>query len=111
VSPLEETKLDQHLHSLDTSALEQHMHALEKSSDHLGQQIEHSMRGFEHHLKGGLEEQMKELDDHFRDFDFRAFEHLGERGRSADDTARQATEEMRALIDRALKNGQASLVR
>ena len=111
MSPLEENKLDQHLHSLDTSALEQQMQALEKSTDHLGQQIEHSMRVFEHHLKGGLEEQMKELDHHFRDFDFKAFEHLGELGRSASDRGEQATEEMRALIERAIKNGEARPIR
>ena len=110
MSPLEESMLKQ-LHSLDTSGLEQHMQSLEKSADHLGQQIEHSMRAFEHDLKGGLEEQMKELDHHFRDFDFKAFEHLGELGRSTGDTAKQATEEMRALIERAIKNGQAKPIR
>ena len=111
MSPLDETRLDQHLRSLDTSALEQHVQALEKSTEHLGQQIEHSMREFEHHLTGGLEQQMKELDHHFREFDVKAFEHFGELGRSAGEAAEQATEKMRALIERAIKNGQASVIR
>ena len=93
------------------SGLEQHMRTLEKSTDHLGQQIERSMREFEHHVEGGLEEQLKELDRDVHDFDVQAFAHLGGLGRSAGDTASQAAEKMRALIQRAIKNGQASPVR
>jgi len=108
---IDEAKLDQQLHSIDMSGLEQHMRTLEKSTEHLGQQIERSMREFEHHVESGLEEQLKELDRHVHDFDVQAFAHLGGLGRSAGDTASQAAEKMRALIQRAIKNGQASPVR
>jgi beta-lactamase regulating signal transducer with metallopeptidase domain len=100
--------LDQHLHSIDTPALEEHIRALEKSTDHLDHQIEHSMRELEHHLKGDIDERMKDLDQRLRDLDF---SHLSEFGRSTSDAAKQATDEMRTLIDRAIRNGQATLVR
>ncbi len=108
MSPIDEATLDQHLHSIDPPALEEHMRALERSSDHLDQQIEHGMRGFDHHLNQDLDQRMKDLDNHVRDLDFA---HLGDVGRSASDAARNATEEMRALIDRAIRNGRATPVR
>ena len=108
MSPLDAAKLDQHVHSIDTSALEQHLRALERSSDHLDQQIEHSMRELEHHLNSDLDERMKDLENHLRDLDF---SHMSEFGRSVSDSARQATDEMRRLIDRAIRNGQATVVR
>jgi hypothetical protein len=107
-SALDETKLDQHLDSVDTSGLEQHLRTLERSSDHLDQQIQHSVRELEHHLKGDLDERMKDLENHLRDLDF---SHMSEFGRSVSDSAKQATDEMRALVERAIRNGQASLVR
>ena len=111
MSHIDEAKLDQHLHSIDTSTLEQHFHALEKSADHLDQQIEHSMRELEHNLDSDLGERMKDLHHDLRDFDFKEFGHWSEFGRSVDEAARRATEEMRALVERAIKNGQASVVR
>lgn len=126
MSDLDDARLDQRLDSIDLSALEHHMEALEKSADHLGEQIEHSMRGLEHHLNGDLDRRMKDLsasavgsgetspkrrvggDDQLRDLDF---SHLSEFGRSVSDGASHATEEMRRLIDRSIRNGQATLVR
>ena len=96
------------LHAIDTIALEQHARALERSTEHLDQQIEHSMRELEQHLKGDLEERVNDLDHQLRDLDF---SHLSEFGRSASDAAKQATSEMHRLIDRAIRNGQATLVR
>jgi hypothetical protein len=108
MSSLDQSRLQKHLDSIDMSALEHHMEALEKSADRLGDQIEHSMRGFEHQLNGDLDQRMKDLDNHLRDLDFG---HFGDLGRSAGDAAKHATEEMRTLIERALKNGQARPVR
>jgi hypothetical protein len=109
--PFDAAKLDehlQHLHSIDMSALDQHARALEESAEHLGKQIEHDMRNLEQHLNRDLDERMKDLDDHLRDLDF---DHLSDFGRSVNDAAGHASEEMRALMERAIRNGQAKVVR
>jgi bla regulator protein blaR1 len=108
MSPLDETRLDQQLHSIDTFALEQQTRALERYGDNLDQQIEHGMRELEHHLKSDLGGRMKDLDRRLRDLDF---SHLSEFGQTMSDSARHATDEMRALIDRAIRNGLATPVR
>ncbi len=64
-----------------------------------------------HHLEGDLGERMKDLDHHLRDLDFKELDRPSEFGRSVSEAARQATKQMRALIERAIRNGQASLVR
>src|SRR5262249_29416024 len=111
MSHIAEATLDQHRHSIDTPTLERHLHALEKSADHLDEQIAHSMGELEHHLEGDLGERMKDLHHDLRGLDFKDVCHWSEFGRSVDEATRQATEEMRALIERAIKNGQASPVR
>jgi hypothetical protein len=66
------------------------------------------MRELEHHLKSDLGGRMKDLDRRLRDLDF---SHLSEFGQTMSDSARHATDEMRALIDRAIRNGLATPVR
>jgi hypothetical protein len=112
MSQLDQAGLDHHLQSMDKSGLDQQLRALEKSTDHLGESIERSMRNLERNFKVDLDDQMKGLHDRLRDFDFSEFgDRMGEFGRSVGEAAKQATDDMRALIERAIANGQASAVR
>jgi len=113
--------LEQQLKSIDKLDIEQHLHSVDKLSEHLNDEIEHTVRDLEHRMKGDFDSQLKELHEQLstleqpmkdlaepmKDFGH----HMDDFGRAVGEAAREATERMRALIEQAIKNGQAIQVR
>lgn len=97
--------------------LEHHRQSLDESRH----EIDQKMREMEHRLKHDLEDQLQELGQRLRELEgpirqmTEPLEKLGHHmeaiGRTADRASRKATEEMRALIDRAMAKGLAQTVR
>ncbi len=75
--------LEQQLKSIDKLDIEQHLHSVDKLSEHLNDEIEHTVRDLEHRMKGDFDSQMKELHEQL------------EHSRAADEGSGRADERLR----------------
>ncbi len=117
---LDDAKLEQHLQSMEKLDIDRHLHSLDKLTEDIEEKVEHQVHELEHR-NGDLDRQMKELHERLstleapmkelaepmKDFGHR-MDHFG---RSVGEAARRATEEMQALIERAIASGKARPVR